>query len=105
MLKIKYALQQKYFCYKKNAMVQFHQYQQNEQLLLILTHWAQTKQMTSVIGNPVPNLGHAQKCGEDILTFPLVLDLKCQYIYTQAIKKTLQRFISTLKDHADVIET
>ena len=61
--------------------------------------------MTSVIGNPVPDLGHAQKCGEDILTFPLVLDLKCQYIYTQTIKKNLQRFISTLKDHADVIET
>jgi hypothetical protein len=81
MLKIKYALQQKYFCYKKKAMVQFHQYQQNEQLPLILTHWAQTKLMTSVIGNPVPDLGHAQKCGEDILTFPLVLDLKCQYIY------------------------
>ena len=63
MLKIKYALQQKYFSYKKKAMVQLHQYQHNEQLLLILTHWTQKKPITNVIGNPVPDLGHAQKCG------------------------------------------
>jgi len=27
-----------------------------------------------IIGNPDPDLGHAQKCGEGIPTLPLVLD-------------------------------
>jgi hypothetical protein len=44
---------------------QVHQFQQNEQSLLILTHWTHTikKTMTYNIGNPAPGLGQAQKCG------------------------------------------
>ena len=33
----KICITKKYFCYKMKAIVQFHQYQQNEQLPLILT--------------------------------------------------------------------
>ena len=65
-----------------------------------------TNPMTYVIGNPVPDLGQAQKCGEGIPTLPSCTGSPTSiHIYTNDKKNILQRFISTQKDHADAIET
>ena len=41
---------------------QFHQYQQNEQSPLILSHWTQETTMIYDFGNPGPGLGQAHEC-------------------------------------------
>ena len=57
-----------HFCYKNRfwiVMVIFHQYQQNKQSHLIVTEHAEHKNhddTTYDVGNPIPGLGHAQKC-------------------------------------------
>ena len=48
----------------KKSLQQFHQYQQNKQSPLILTHSTQKKRtMTYNAGNPSPGLGQVQKFG------------------------------------------
>ena len=58
-----------------NEYYQCHQYQQNEQSPLILTHWTQNKTTTNDVGNPGPGLGQSQNYGRfkpvnDIPTLP-----------------------------------
>ena len=46
---------------------QLHQYQQNEQPPLTLTHGRHKKPTTYDVGNSSPGLGQAQKCSEFII--------------------------------------
>jgi hypothetical protein len=57
---------------------QFHQYQQNEQSPVTVTHGTQRKTTTYTVGNPDPGLGQAQKYGgvkpvNGIPTHPLLI--------------------------------
>jgi hypothetical protein len=59
---------------------QFHQYQQNEQSPVTVTHGTQRKTTTYTVGNPDPGLGQAQKYGGD----------KCRW-FTDNLKKKKKR--------------